>query len=488
MRRRFVPPAKLALLALAVCLAATPAWAQNQPDAAAADRRLRELEDQIKRSQADHAEIKRKARAISDELSHIRADMIAAARAAQDSEELLSELEHQLEDLKTLEADRAAALQRRSSQMTGVLTALERLAWRPTEALMAQPQTPAETVRSAILLRSAVPQIERSVHDLKDEIDIMSKLRDDITNQRQRIGTTAVRLDGEHKRLKDLWDRKSTLQYAAIAETEASEQRVHQLASEAQDLRELMQRLEEERQRRIVEAAAKAAAEKAAREAEIAAKKAAHEAELAAQKAAHEAEIAAKRAEKERQEREMVAARAAREAELKAQAQAREAEIAAQKAARAHESAAREAADAKPMTSDKPFSAAQGKMIYPAKGRLVERFGQPNEVGVITKGISIATRKGAQIIAPYEGQVAFAGPFRGYGLLLIIEHSEGYHTLLAGMARIDANVGQKLTTGEPVGIMGDDDAKPALYIELRRQGQPVNPLPWLTAQKSKGHG
>ena len=488
MRRIFVSPAKLALLALAVCLAAAPAWAQNQPDAAAADRRLRELEDQIKRSQADHAEIKRKARAISDELSHIRADMIAAARAAQDSEELLSELEHQLEDLKTLEADRASALQRRSSQMTGVLTALERLAWRPTEALMAQPQTPAETVRSAILLRAAVPQIERSVHDLKDEIDIMSKLRDDITNQRQRIGNTAVRLDGEHKRLKDLWDRKSTLQYAAIAETEASERRVRQLAGEAQDLRELMQRLEEERQRRIVEAAEKAAAEKAAREAEIAAKKAAREAELAAQKAAHEAEIAAKRAEKERQEREMAAARAAREAELKAQAQAREAEIAAQKAARAHESAAREAADAKPMTSDKPFSAAQGKMIYPAKGRLVERFGQPNEVGVITKGISIATRKGAQIIAPYEGQVAFAGPFRGYGLLLIIEHSEGYHTLLAGMARIDANVGQKLTTGEPVGIMGDDEAKPALYIELRRQGQPVNPLPWLTAQKSKGHG
>ncbi|MFA6022200.1 MAG: hypothetical protein WC722_18240 [Rhodospirillales bacterium] len=303
MRRRFVPPARLALLALAVCLAAAPAWAQNQPDAAAADRRLRELEDQIKRSQAEHAEIKRKARAISDELSHIRADMIAAARAAQDSEELLSELERQLEELKTLEGDRASALQRRSSQMTGVLTALERLAWRPTEALMAQPQTPAETVRSAILLRSAVPQIERSVHDLKDEIDIMSKLRDDITNQRQRIGNTAVRLDGEHKRLKDLWDRKSTLQYAAIAETEASELRVRQLAGEAQDLRELMQRLEQERQRRLLEAATKAAAEKAAREAEIAAKKAAHEAEMAAQKAAREAEIAAKRAEKERRNR-----------------------------------------------------------------------------------------------------------------------------------------------------------------------------------------
>ena len=472
-------------------MAAGPARAQEEvpaPEAAAADRRLHELEEQFRRSQSEHAEIKRKARAISDEMARIRADMVAAARAAQESEELLSELERQLDDLKTMEADRAGALQRRSSQMTGVLTALERLAWRPTEALMAQPQTPAETVRSAILLRAAVPEIERSVHDLKDEIDMMSKLRDDISAQKKRIGSTALRLDGEHQRLKELWDRKSTLQYAAIAETEASEQRLRQLAEQAQDLRELLQRLEEERRRRLAEAVEKAAAEKAAREAEIAARKAAQEAEVAAQKAAREAEIAARKAEKERKERELAEARAAREAELRAQAQAREAEIAAQKATHAAETAAREAAEAKPMTSARPFADAQGKMVFPAKGPLVERFGQPNDVGVINKGITIATRKGAQIIAPYDGQVAFAGPFRGYGLLLIIEHSEGYHTLLAGMARIDATVGQKLAAGEPVGIMGEDDAKPALYIELRRQGQPVNPLPWLTAQKSKGHG
>ena len=84
--------------------------------------------------------------------------------------------------------------------------------------------------------------------------------------------------------------------------------------------------------------------------------------------------------------------------------------------------------------------------------------------------------------------MAFAGPFRGYGLLLIIEHSEGYHTLLAGMAQIDCAVGQKISAGEPVGVMGQDDSKPNLYVELRRNGQPVNPLPWLMAQKSKASG
>lgn len=474
-------------LILAAVLAAGPVLAQA-PDPATADRRLHELEDQLKRSRAEHEEIKRKARAITDELGQIRTDMVNAARAAQESEEILSELETQLEDLKSLEGDKGETLRRRSQQMTGVLTALQRLAWRPTEALLAQPQTPADTVRSAILLRAAVPQIERSAQDLKGEIDMMARVRADIVQQKKRIATTAARLEGEHNRLKDLWLRKSSLQTATLAESDAAEQRLQNLASEAEDLRDLLTRLEEERKRREAEAAAKVAAEKAAREAEIKAQKAAREAELAAQKAAREAELAAQRAEKERKVREMAAAQAAREAERAAQKTAKEAEIMAQKAARDVEKAAREVAASRTASTGRSFSQGQGQMPFPARGRIITRYGQTNDVGVVNKGLEIATRKGAQVIAPFDGQVAFAGLFRGYGLLLIIEHSEGYHTLLAGMARIDATVGQRLTSGEPVGIMAQDEAKPMLYVELRRNGQPVNPLPWLTAQKRRVSG
>lgn len=482
---------RASLLALLIALGLTvPAFAQapSEPDPSAVDRRLRQLEEQLQKSKADHEERKRRAQEMADELVKLRSDMVAAARVAQESEEVLSELEYQLEDLKLLEGEKSSALKRRSRQMTGVLTALQRLAWRPTEALIAQPQSPADTVRSAILLRSAVPQIERSVAELKGEIDMMARLRADIGDQKKRIRTTASRLDDEHSRLKDLFLRKSQLTTEAVAETEESERRMRHLASEAEDLRDLIHRLEEERQRRAVEAVAKAAAEKAAREAEIAARKAARDAEIVAEKAARDAKLANERAEKERQEREVSAAREAREAEIRAQAEARKMELEAQRASREAEAAAREAAAAKPMQSDKPFSLAQGKMPFPARGKVVGRFGQANEVGVVSKGIDIATRKNAQVIAPHDGQVAFSGPFRGYGLLLIIEHGEGYHTLLAGMARADVNVGQRLLAGEPVGVMGQDEAQPKLYVELRRNGQPVNPLPWLTAQKSKVRG
>jgi septal ring factor EnvC (AmiA/AmiB activator) len=92
-------------------------------------------------------------------------------------------------------------------------------------------------------------------------------------------------------------------------------------------------------------------------------------------------------------------------------------------------------------------------------------------------------------VAPYDGDVVFAGLFRGYGLLLIIEHDEEYHTLLTGLSRIDAVIGQRIIAGEPVGVMGQLTPEPPnLYVELRRAGQPINPLPWLAVHKGKVTG
>ena len=124
----------------------------------------------------------------------------------------------------------------------------------------------------------------------------------------------------------------------------------------------------------------------------------------------------------------------------------------------------------------------------PARGRIVERFGAVTESGR-SKGITIETRADAQVVTPYDGEVVFAGPFRGYGQLLIIQHGEGYHTLLAGFSRIDSVLGQWLLAGEPVGVMGrGSNGNPALYVELRRNGDAINPLPWLAASDRKVSG
>ncbi len=129
------------------------------------------------------------------------------------------------------------------------------------------------------------------------------------------------------------------------------------------------------------------------------------------------------------------------------------------------------------------------KLPYPAVGRLIGRYGQAMKTGLTRKGISIETGIGAQVVVPQDGTVVFAGAFKGYGQLLIIEHDGGYLSLLAGLERIDSTIGQQVLSGEPAGIMGNpDNGPPVLYVELRRKGQPINPLPWLAVNKIKVNG
>lgn len=416
-------------------LAGAGAWAAEP----APDRRLKEVEQELRKSRAEQEELKQKAQALARELDDLNREMVAVASQAQEHEEALSDLEAKLAELAGRERADAEALERRRRQTIGVLTAVERLAWRPTEALLAQPTSPADTVRSAILLRAALPRIEEETQLLRQDLQELSALRDEIAIKRLQVQQTGSKLDAEQKRMKGLVRRKQTLQQAAEEKNQEAERRLGRLAAEANDLRDLMQRLEEDgRQRQDEDRRRRLAEEKAAKAA-------------AARKPKPEAPPAAD--------------------EAPAQAQA--------------QTVAMAAPPARPAVQ--PFSERLGHLPYPARGTLAAQFGQPTDVGTTHKGITIDTRPSAQVIAPYDGQVAFAGQFRGYGLLLIIEHGEGYHTLLAGMSRIDSLVGQHVTAGEPVGVMAAE-SKPALYFELRRNGQPINPLPWLTARKDKVSG
>ena len=110
-------------------------------------------------------------------------------------------------------------------------------------------------------------------------------------------------------------------------------------------------------------------------------------------------------------------------------------------------------------------------------------------LGGTQKGLSIAARAGAQITSPCDGWVVYAGPFRSYGQLLILNAGGGYHVLLAGMERTSVDLGQFVLTGEPVAVMGGGShgirgrqrpglKQPVLYVEFRKDGTPIDPSPW----------
>jgi septal ring factor EnvC (AmiA/AmiB activator) len=134
------------------------------------------------------------------------------------------------------------------------------------------------------------------------------------------------------------------------------------------------------------------------------------------------------------------------------------------------------------------FASLRGRIPIPVNGVKLKEFGAPDASGGAEKGISIATRAGAQVTAPADGWVVYAGPFRSYGQLLILNVGGGYHVLLAGMDRISVDLGQFVLTGEPVAVMGNGShmaailttgsSQPVLYVEFRKDGVPVDPGPW----------
>jgi septal ring factor EnvC (AmiA/AmiB activator) len=141
------------------------------------------------------------------------------------------------------------------------------------------------------------------------------------------------------------------------------------------------------------------------------------------------------------------------------------------------------------------FASAKGLFALPVNGVKIREFGGSDGAGGLQKGVSLATRAGAQVTTPCDGWVVYAGPFRSYGQLLILNAGGGYHVLIAGMERISVNIGQFVLTGEPVATMGTTSQvasilaasarEPVLYIEFRKDGTPIDPGPWWAASEGE---
>ncbi len=431
--------AAAALLALAAAAAAAP------------EQELKTLERVLGETKARQSEFERKASAAAAEARKLRHDSVAAAARAQIHEAAVSALEEQMDALVATEVEKARWLAERRTQLIKMLAALQRLARHPPVALIALPVPPNDTVRSTMLLRAAVPELEAQARALSGDLEALSRVRAQIARTRDDFETETAKLAGERRRLAALLDAKTRLVVETRARSRAAQQRAARLGAEARDLRELLMRLAETRR----------------------------------QEARRRGE------ERDRRPRPTVrlilppeAPPAPPPAPLRPAAAPSRVETPAPVAPTPPAAGPREASQVA-----RAVPAPDGWFGLPARGRLVRVFGQNDESGQPSKGVRIRTLQAAQVVTPSAGEVVFAGPFRGLGHLLIIELNRQYHVLLAGMARIDVAVGDRVMTGEPVGTMAvGGGAKPALYVELRRNGRPINPLPWLAAGRTREKG
>ncbi|MDT7952317.1 MAG: peptidoglycan DD-metalloendopeptidase family protein [Acetobacteraceae bacterium] len=124
-----------------------------------------------------------------------------------------------------------------------------------------------------------------------------------------------------------------------------------------------------------------------------------------------------------------------------------------------------------------------GGAILPVAGPVVRRWGEPTEAGP-AHGMAFRPPPNGRVVSPCAGRVAFAGPFRSYGTVVILDCGGKFHFVLAGMDRLDVEAGAAVRPGDPVGSMPDWDPagagpRPALYLELRHGGEAVDPAPYL---------
>ena len=142
-----------------------------------------------------------------------------------------------------------------------------------------------------------------------------------------------------------------------------------------------------------------------------------------------------------------------------------------------------------PMEVDtgKPFAKLKGKLIWPAKGRLSARFGSPKAGNLRWEGVLISAREGEAVRAIHHGRVAFADWLRGFGLLMIIDHGEGYMTLYGHNESLFKDTGEWVEPGETIGTVGATGgrAQPGTYFGIRHNGRPMDPKQW--CRRTKGN-
>ncbi|MGE4011820.1 MAG: murein hydrolase activator EnvC, partial [Alphaproteobacteria bacterium] len=378
-----------------------PALAQNKPE-------IKEIDRKLGAERANAAKLSQKTQELVKDVAKIKKSLVDAADKAQKLEHELSFLETELSKLEDKEKTYRDDFATRQQQLAQILSMIERISLHPPETLIAFPGDANDTVRSALLLRAMVPQLEKRAVMLRNELHEVAALRANIQKRRARSAQANADLIEQRVELENLLRQQSDMLSATEKEKSDNQARLAALNAQAKTMRDLLDKIEQERVNRTPD-----------------------------------------------------------------------------KPGQTDANASRTATLSKP-TALRKFSDARGHLLMPASGAVVRQFGEDAEFGQQSKGIVIQTRKGARVVAPFDGQVVFAGAFRGYGQILIVEHSEGYHSLIAGISRIDVSVKQYVLAGEPVGLMGDGpDTSLRLYLEIRQRGRPINPLPWLAADKRK---
>ena len=413
-----------------------------------AQKKLDEATQKLQSSRALEEGLSQDIAALAEARAKLNTELIEAGKRVQASEAKLSETEAKLTELTDQVTVIRNSITERKETIVKMLSAMQRIGRTPPPALVTRRDDALAVVRSAMLLAQVFPELKYQADNLSQELDGLVKLETGIREQRDTEKRETDRLAAERGRIDQLLEEKKAKLAKSEVELTATRQAAQLQAAEETELNALITRLDE----RIAKA----------------------------EVAQYDAEVAAETALRAREQSQALATPGSENViEIKPGA----AKVAFASPSR--------------MKPAMPFETTKGSLPLPAQGKRLKRFGEADGVGGSLKGISLQTRGEARIIAPTDGWVVYAGNFRSYGNLLIINAGGGYHVVLAGMGRIDVSLGQFVLAGEPVAVMGaalqagqgnNDNSRPVLYVEFRKDGRPIDPGPWWAEASEKVQG
>lgn len=366
--------------------------------------------------------------------ANLRQALIDSAARRKELDQKINDTQEKLAQLRLKEDDIRVSLRGRRDVLAEVLAALQRMGRNPPPALLVTPEDALASVRSAILLGAVVPGMRDQADRLAADLNALTTLQAQATAEKEQVSSTiAARLE-EEKHMDALVAENEKLSRENTAQLEAERRRAEQLAGQAVSLEGLIQSLEGEIS------------------------------------SVHEAMEHA-RLEEER---------------LRQLSQA-EREQAKQRAENA-------LPDKNRITPAYAFANLRQTLELPVAGDIVRRFGDSDGTGHTAVGMTLAANPGAIVTAPADGVVVFAGAFRSYGQMIILNAGDGYHLVLAGMDEVRTRQGKFVLSGEPIAVMGAkkvasataltlETDRPTLYIEFRKDGAPVDSKPWWSAKE-----
>ena len=426
---------------------------------------------------------------IDTEREKLNAQLLETAALIQKSEGQLTSIEGRLSELESQEKLVRGSLMQRHGQISQLLAALQRMGRNPPPVLITKREDALQMVRSAMLLSSAFPELKTQALSLSERLEDLVRVMSDIRSEGERLKSETARLNEARGKLAGLMEAKKLTLAERQAELASVKAATAEISKNVGDLSELIGKLDQtvndrtglgsyqEERRRDTADVTSGTSQPAARDTPIV---------VAAPEPAP-AQVGTPPA----------AADPSLQAETKVAALSPPPRLKPQIVELAPSSAGMLSASPGRIKPAIPFAAAQAKLPLPAQGRRVLAFGERTQYGANSKGMVIETRSGAQVTAPCDGWIVYAGEFRSYGQLLIINAGDGYHVLLAGMSQIDAQPGQFVLAAEPIGTMsgtaktGQSSVQtntPVLYIEFRKDGRPIDPDPWWVAGQQKVQG